>query len=81
MHRNSKSFVSKEQDLLVSVARTIGSTLGAVAAKVGPTTSKSKRRPAVRKARRAKKRPVLIKRKTGRAKSSPKNAKTRTSRR
>jgi len=81
MKQNSESFVNKEHDLLVSVARTIGSTLGAVAAKVGPTRSKSKRHPAMRKVRQAKKRTAQIKRKTGRANFSRKSAKKRRSRR
>lgn len=37
---------AKNEDLLVTVARAIGSTLGSVAAKVNPSPRKSRRRPA-----------------------------------
>jgi len=37
---------AKNEDFLVTVARSIGSTLGAVAAKVNPSPPKSHRRPA-----------------------------------
>ncbi len=46
--------VPKGDDFLTGVARSIGSTLGAVAAKVNPSPHKSHRRPAGRK--RARKR-------------------------
>ena len=37
---------AKNQDFLVTAARSIGSTLGAIAAKVSPSPRKSRRRPA-----------------------------------
>jgi hypothetical protein len=40
--------VQKAEDLLTTVARSIGSTLGVVAAKVNATTHPSRRRPAGR---------------------------------
>jgi hypothetical protein len=40
---------AKREDFLTTVARSIGSTLGAVARKVKPSTRKSTRRPAKRK--------------------------------
>jgi hypothetical protein len=45
MKINRRTSAAKNQDLLVTVARSIGSTLGAVAAKVNPSPRKSPRRP------------------------------------
>jgi hypothetical protein len=44
-----RASAAKNQDFLVTAARSIGSTLGAIAAKVSPSPSKSHRRPAGRK--------------------------------
>jgi hypothetical protein len=46
-----ENFLSKEEDILTSVARTIGSTLGTVAAKVSSVSSPSPRKKAARKRR------------------------------
>jgi hypothetical protein len=46
---NHPKSAAKNEDFLSSVARSIGSTLGAVAAKVNPAPHKSRRRPAARK--------------------------------
>lgn len=46
MKINRRTPAAKNQDFLVTVARSIGSTLGAVAAKVNPSPRKSRRRPA-----------------------------------
>ena len=56
-----EDFLSKQEDILTSVARTIGSTLGTVAAKVNAVSSPRKktvrkRRPAAKAAK--KKRPA-----------------------
>ena len=40
---------TKEEEFLLSVARSIGSTLGAVAAKVNPSSHKPRQRPVGRK--------------------------------
>jgi hypothetical protein len=45
MKTNRRRSAAKNQDFLVTVARSIGSTLGAVAAKVNPSPRKSRRRP------------------------------------
>jgi hypothetical protein len=50
MKTNRRTSAAKNQDFLVTVARSIGSTLGAVAAKVNPSPRKSSRRPAGGKA-------------------------------
>lgn len=50
MKINRRTSAAKNQDFLVTVARSIGSTLGAVAAKVNPSPRKSRRRPAGGKA-------------------------------
>jgi hypothetical protein len=47
IHRSRPA--AKNKDFLVTVARSIGSTLGAVAAKVSPSSNKTHRRPAGRK--------------------------------
>jgi hypothetical protein len=44
-----ETFLAKEEDILTSVARTIGSTLGTVAAKVNAVSSPSRRKKATRK--------------------------------
>ena len=44
-----EDFLAKEEDILTSVARTIGSTLGTVAAKVNAAASPSPRKKATRK--------------------------------
>jgi hypothetical protein len=49
MKINRRTSAAKNQDFLVTAARSIGSTLGAIAAKVSPSPSKSHRRPAGRK--------------------------------
>lgn len=46
-----ETFLAKEEDILTSVARTIGSTLGTVAAKVNAVSSPSPRKKATRKRR------------------------------
>jgi hypothetical protein len=46
-----ETFLAKEEDILTSVARTIGSTLGTVAAKVNAVSSPSRRKKATRKRR------------------------------
>jgi hypothetical protein len=46
-----EDFLAKEEDILTSVARTIGSTLGTVAAKVNAVSSPSPRKKATRKRR------------------------------
>ena len=43
-----ETFLAKEEDILTSVARTIGSTLGTVAAKVNAVSSPSSRKKATR---------------------------------
>ncbi|HXO05095.1 MAG TPA: hypothetical protein VN884_05640 [Candidatus Sulfotelmatobacter sp.] len=65
----------KEEDILTTVARTIGSTLGTVAAKVNAVSSPSTRKAATRKRRpRAKaakkKRPAKKSRRAAKAKGS-----------
>jgi hypothetical protein len=49
MKINRRASAAKNQDFLVTAARSIGSTLGAIAAKVSPSPSKPHRRPAGRK--------------------------------
>jgi hypothetical protein len=44
MKINRRTSAAKSQDLLITVARSIGATLGAVAAKVNPSPRKSRRR-------------------------------------
>ena len=44
MKTNRRTSAAKSQDLLVTVARSIGATLGAMAAKVNPSPRKSRRR-------------------------------------
>ncbi|MGA2845500.1 MAG: hypothetical protein ABSF68_08770 [Candidatus Acidiferrales bacterium] len=46
-----ETFLAKEEDILTSVARSIGSTLGSVAAKVNAVSSPSRRKKATRKRR------------------------------
>lgn len=46
-----EDFLAKEQEVLTAVARTIGSTLGTVAAKVNAVSNPSPRKPAARKRR------------------------------
>ena len=46
-----ETFLAKEEDILTSVARTIGSTLGTVAAKVNAVSSSSPRKKATPKRR------------------------------
>jgi hypothetical protein len=46
-----EDFLSKEEDILTSVARSIGSTLGTVAAKVNAVSKPSRRKAASRKRR------------------------------
>jgi hypothetical protein len=46
-----ETFLAKEEDILTSVARSIGSTLGTVAAKVNAASSPSPRKAAARKRR------------------------------
>jgi hypothetical protein len=63
---------SKEEDLLTSVARTIGSTLGTVAAKVSAVGGAAK--PARKKAASRKRRPTA--KKTGASKKTSSRRKT-----
>jgi hypothetical protein len=49
MKINRRRPAAKNKDFLVTAARSIGSTLGAIAAKVSPSPSKSRRRPAGRR--------------------------------
>jgi hypothetical protein len=68
-----EGFLAKEEDILTSVARTIGSTLGTVAAKVNAVSSPSPRKKLTRKRRpRAKvakkKRPAKKSKRAARAK-------------
>ena len=49
MKINRRRPAAKNQDFLMTAARSIGSTLGAIAAKVSPSPSKSHRRPAGRR--------------------------------
>jgi hypothetical protein len=46
-----ESFLDKQEDILTSVARSIGSTLGTVAAKVNAASKPSRRKAATRKPR------------------------------
>jgi hypothetical protein len=46
-----EDFLNKQEELLTSVARSIGSTLGTVAAKVNAVSNPSPRKPAGRKSR------------------------------
>jgi|HubBroStandDraft_6_1064221.scaffolds.fasta_scaffold715352_1 hypothetical protein len=46
-----ESFLEKQEDILTSVARSIGSTLGTVAAKVNAVSKPSRRKAATRKRR------------------------------
>jgi hypothetical protein len=68
-----EEFLNKEEDILTSVARSIGSTLGTVAAKVNAVSSPSKRKAATRKrrprAKAAKKKRPAKKSKRGGAKA------------
>jgi predicted alpha/beta-hydrolase family hydrolase len=47
--KNGRKSAAKDNDFLVSVAESIGSTLGAVAARVSGTAGAARRRPARRK--------------------------------
>jgi hypothetical protein len=49
--RKVETFLAKEEDILTSVARSIGSTLGTVAAKVNAVSNPSPRKAAARKRR------------------------------
>ena len=66
-----EGFLDKQEDILTSVARSIGSTLGTVAAKVNAVSKPSRRKAATRKRRpRAK-----AAKKTGSAKKSKRSTK------
>jgi hypothetical protein len=76
-----EEFLNKEEDILTSVARSIGSTLGTVAAKVNAVSSPSKRKAAARKrrprAKAAKKKRPAKKSKRGGAKAKTRKRATR----
>jgi hypothetical protein len=70
--KNGRKSAAKDNDFLVSVAESIGSTLGAVAAKVSGTAREARRRPARRK--------PVAKRHSASSKSRRAPAKTATAR-
>jgi hypothetical protein len=74
----TEDFLAKEEDLLTTVARTIGSTLGTVAAKVNAVSS-----PAPRKAAKRKRRPraKAAKKRRPAAKKSKRTGQTASSKR
>jgi hypothetical protein len=80
-----EDFFAKEEDILTSVARTIGSTLGTVAAKVNAVSSPSPRKKATRKRRpRAKaakkKRPAKKSKRAAKAKGRKRTARKKSRR-
>ena len=80
-----ETFLAKEEDILTSVARTIGSTLGTVAAKVNAVSGSSPRKKATRRRRpRAKaakkKRPVKKSKRTTKSKSRKRTARKKSRR-
>jgi hypothetical protein len=80
-----ETFLAKEEDILTSVARTIGSTLGTVAAKVNAVSSSSPRKKATRKrrprAKAAKKKgPIKKSKRTTKSKSRKRTARKKSRR-
>ncbi len=70
-----EAFLTKEEDILTSVARSIGSTLGTVAAKVSAVSSPSPRKKAAGKRRpRAKAKAAKKKRPAKKSKRAGKSA-------
>jgi hypothetical protein len=67
--KNGRKSAAKDNDFLVSVAESIGSTLGAVAARVSGTAGAARRRPARRKPA-AKRRSITSNRRRASAKTA-----------
>ena len=78
-------FLDKQEDILTSVARSIGSTLGTVAAKVNAVSSPSRRKAATRKRRPSakaakKKRPAKKSKRAAKAKGRKRTARKKSRR-